>query len=43
MLAQSVACALDVHDYGMVQQAVQEGCGDDGIVEHFGLPLFRTG
>jgi hypothetical protein len=33
VLAQAVARALDLNDDGVVQQAVQEGCRDDGIAE----------
>ena len=43
MVPQAVACALDVDDDGVVQQTVEQGCGDDGVAEHFGLPLFPTG
>lgn len=43
VLAEAVAGALDLDDHGVVQEPVQEGCRDDGIAEHFGLPLFRTG
>ena len=31
---QVVACALDLHDDGMVEEAVEEGRGDDGVAEH---------
>ena len=34
VLAQSVAGALDLDDHSMVQQAIQQGGGDDGIAEH---------
>ena len=43
MLAHAVAGAFDLHDDGMVQQAVEQGGGDDGVAEHFDLPLFLTG
>jgi hypothetical protein len=43
MLAHPVAGAFDLHDGGMVQQPVQQGSGDDGVAEHFGLPLFPIG
>ena len=31
MLAHPVAGTLDLHDDGMVQKPVQQGCGDHGI------------
>ena len=43
VLTEAVAGTFDLHDHGVVQQAIQQGCGHDGIAEHFGLPLFRTG
>ncbi len=41
MLAQPVAGALDLHDNGMVQQAVEQGGGDDGISENI-APLRKA-
>ena len=43
MLAHPVAGALDLNDDGVVQKPIQQGCGDHGITEHFGLPLFPSG
>ena len=43
MLAQAIARAFDLDDDGVVQEAVQEGCRDDGIAEHRRVPLFRIG
>ncbi len=34
MAAEAVAGALDADDDGVVQEAVQQRCGDDGIAEH---------
>ena len=33
MFAQAIAGALDLHHDGVMQQAVQEGCGDHRITE----------
>jgi hypothetical protein len=35
VLAQAVAGALDLDDDGVVQEAIEERRGDDGIAEHF--------
>ena len=34
VLAKSIACALHLHDDGVVQQSVQQGGRDDGVAEH---------
>jgi hypothetical protein len=34
VLAQTVACALDLDDHGMVKQPVQQGGGDNGIAKN---------
>ena len=31
--SQAVAGALDAHNDGMVKEAVQQGCGDDGVAK----------
>jgi hypothetical protein len=33
MLTEAVARTLDMHDDGMVQEPIQQGCGDDRIPE----------
>jgi hypothetical protein len=33
MLAQAIACALDLDDDGVVKQAIEQGCCDDGMAE----------
>ena len=33
MLAQTVACALDVDDDGVVKKAIEQRSGDDGMAE----------
>jgi hypothetical protein len=43
VLAQAVARALDLHDHRVMQEAVEEGSGHDGVAEHCGLPLCRIG
>jgi hypothetical protein len=37
MLAQPVACAFDLHDNRVVQQAIQQGCRDHGIPKNLAL------
>ena len=43
VLAQAVAGAFDLHDDSVVQQPVEQGGGDDGVAEHFDLPLTLSG
>ena len=41
MRSQAVACAFDPDDDRMVEEPVEEGCGDDGVTEDvapFGEP-----
>jgi len=38
VLAHAVAGAFDLHDHGVVQQAVEQGGGDHGIAEYFTMP-----
>ena len=33
MLAESIAGALDLNDLGVVEQAIEQGCGDDLVAE----------
>ncbi len=41
MPAHAVAVALDLHHGGVVEQPVQQGCGDDGIAENL-IPFAET-
>jgi hypothetical protein len=34
VLAHAVARSLNLHDDGVVQQAVEQCCGDHGVAEH---------
>ena len=34
VLAEPVAGALDLHDDGVMQQPVEQRCGDHGVAEH---------
>ena len=43
MLAEAKAGALDLHDDGVVEQAIEQRGGDDGITEHCGMPRLRSG
>ncbi len=43
VLAQAVAGALDLHDHGVVQQAIEQGGGDHGITEHRSMPQLLSG
>ena len=39
MAAEAIAGALDADDDGVMEEAIEQCCGDDGVTEHFGLPL----
>ena len=39
MLSETVAGAFDLDDDGVVQEAIQQRGGDDGVAEHIGMPL----
>ena len=39
MAAQAIAGALDADDDGVMEEAIEQRRGDDGVTEHFGLPL----
>src|SRR2546430_582744 len=41
VLAKAITRTLDLDDDGVVQEAVQEGCGDDGIAEDL-APFGKT-
>ena len=43
MAAGAIGGALDADDDGVVEEAIQQGGGDDGVTEHFGLPLTSSG
>jgi hypothetical protein len=43
MAAEAVTGALDANDDGVVEEAIQQRCGDDGVAEHPEMPLSSNG
>jgi hypothetical protein len=41
VLAKAITRAFDLDDDGVVQEAVEEGCRNDGIANHCRVPLLR--